>query len=90
MSTSTGNENGQAFINFMKILGGDWYCPMCGSYFIPPHLPCSSHHWWVHPKAIPRQTYAECPVCGRILKCSGKYADPRTRDERNRGAGFTG
>jgi len=82
MSTSAENGNGQAFINFMKSLGGEWYCPMCGSFFIVPDLPDSIHHWGVHKKAIPRGPYVECPACGRILKCSGKYADTRTRDER--------
>jgi len=83
MSTSTGNGNGQAFINLMKNLGGEWYCPKCGGYFIPPSLPCPTHHWWAHQSVIPRLPYAECPFCGRILKCSGEYADPRTRNERN-------
>ncbi|HVP93666.1 MAG TPA: hypothetical protein VMS89_00670 [Methanoregulaceae archaeon] len=82
MSASAGNENGQAFIIFVRELAGEWYCPMCGNHFFPvidqPRLPDKDSYIEIPP--VP--PHVECPQCGRIFKSRGKYSDIRTRKER--------
>ncbi|GEM_PF-3273329 len=81
MSASIGSENGQAFVTFVRGLAGEWYCPMCGTHFIPPERPYPSHCRWSHTVILPVQLCAECPVCRRILTSSGEYADAGTREK---------